>query len=237
MSIRPRHLVASFLAGSAALFLSACVGGNVRQSELARYDLGALPVNTETSALPLAVVDIEARPWLVSNAMQYRLSYQNDSRRYSYADSQWVTPPAELMERHLTRRLVFANTELQATNLKNAPTVQNITTHAKHGTACRLRLGVDEIVQNFDTPNSSQVLLEARATLLPARGEVALARRAFQIQVASPTADAAGGVQATRDAVQKLGQSLNVWLQELADQHRQQTMGEGNQARELCKAN
>ncbi len=181
---------------SLLLLLSACAG-NVRQNEPARYDLGALPGNGEVMALPLSRIEVDARPWLISNAMQYRLAYVDGSRRYSFADSQWVAPPAELIERYLTRRLAFPAGDAAA------------------GQGCRLQLGIDEIVQVFSSETASSMTLEARATLLPARNSAAIARRAFQIQMAAPTADAGGGVQATRDAVQKLGTALNGWLQEL----------------------
>ena len=106
-----------------------------------------------------------------------------------------AAPPAELLESVLKRRQVAAET---------------------NGPGCRLQLVLDEFVQRFDTPQSSQVVLEARGVLLPARGGDMLARRGFRILKPAKTADARGGAAAAREAAMALADELAAWSNELA---------------------
>lgn len=183
------------------LFLLAglCAGcaGSGRQADIAVHDLGMLAGAWEPAGIVVNAVEVQARSPLASTAMHYRLEYADATRRLSYAENRWTAPPAELLEKFLTRRIVFGQGDFA-------------------GTGCRLRLGLDDLTQGFDSAQSSAINLEARAVLLPARGEEMLARRAVQIRAAAPTPDARGGVRATRAAAQNLAGELNRWLRDVA---------------------
>ncbi|MDO9242619.1 MAG: ABC-type transport auxiliary lipoprotein family protein [Rhodocyclaceae bacterium] len=181
--------------------LAGCAGTSSRQPEPALYDLGDFAGARPASGLPIAVavatIEVRANSWLVGPQMRYRLVSADSSRRHAYAHSRWAAPPTELLERFLQRRIVFGQPESAAPG-------------------CRLQLHLDEIEQRFATPQTSQLVLEVSATLLPRRGETALSKRAFLIQHDAPTPDAQGGVAATREAAQALADELAQWLNELA---------------------
>lgn len=198
------------LAVLCALLLAGCVGNPARQTEIAAYDFGNLAGAWAAPGFPVAAVEVRATSWLDSPAQLYRLGYADDLRRYSYANSRWAAAPAELLERFLQRRIVFGQPDFA-------------------GPGCRLALTLDELEQRFDTAQSSQTVLEVRARLLPLHGETLLSKRAFLIRKAAPSADARGGVAATRAALQTLVQEMAEWLDEVARQR--------PQAVALCKTN
>lgn len=177
----------------AALAVAAC-GPNVRPAATASYDLGSVAVAWQPAALPVAAIDVAAPSWLATPTVQYRLLYADGLRRQAYAESRWAAPPAELVERALGRQ----------------------TPNAVSG--CRLRLDLDELVQVFDSPQQSRVLLEVRASLMPLRGEAVLAQKAFAVTQAAATADARGGVAAAATALQTLAGDMSAWLTATAQQ-------------------
>ena len=178
-----------------AFLLAACVGNPPQKSEIAIRDLGELPAGTLAAAVPLATLEVRAAAWLDTPAQLYRLAYADATQRQAYANSRWAATPAALLERHLQRR--FAS---------------------EQAGGCRLGIALDELEQRFASPQSSRVVLEARAALLPARasGIAPLAQQTFRIEQAVPTPDARGGVAATRAAADALAQDLSRWLGELA---------------------
>lgn len=198
------------LAVLCTLLLAGCVGNPARQTEIAAYDFGDLAGAWASPGFPVAAVEVRAMSWLDSPAQLYRLGYADDLRRHGYANSRWAAAPAELLERFLQRRIVFGQPDFA-------------------GPGCRLALTLDELEQRFDTAQSSQTVLEVRARLLPLHGETLLSKRAFLIRKAAPSADARGGVAATRAALQTLAQEMAAWLDEVARQR--------PQAVALCKTN
>ncbi len=188
--------VASILAG---VLLAAC-GGNVAPVTTARYDFGgraaAGAAVWPAGRMPIAAVDVQASPWLAGPAMHYRLAFAEPLQRQSYAGSRWAAAPAELLEAFLKQRIVFAQKDWS-------------------GAGCRLQLVLNELEQRFDAPGSSQVVLEVQALLTPARGPDVLSRRAFLIRQPAPAADARGGAEAARDAVQVFADDIGRWLAEV----------------------
>lgn len=177
----------------AALAVAAC-GPNVRPAATASYDLGSVAVAWQPAVLPVAAVHVAAPSWLATPAIQYRLLYADGLRRQAYAESRWAAPPAELIERALGRQ---------------TPTAAS---------GCRLRLELDELVQVFDSPQQSRVLLELRASLTPLRGDAVLAQKAFAVTQAAAAADARGGVAAAATALQTLAGEMAAWLTATAQQ-------------------
>jgi len=182
-------LFLSFLA--AGLLLSGCVG-NVRQGDVARYDLGEVPFEWRDPGFPVQGVSVQAPSWLGTTAMHYRLAYAEAARRETYAESRWIAAPGQLLETALNRRI-----------------------GASLSLGCRVSLELDEWVQQFDSPQSSRTRLQVRAALLPAHGDGALARQVFNVDAPASSADASGGVKAANTAVTILAGELGGWLEKV----------------------
>lgn len=180
-----------------ALILAGCVGSAPRPADIAAYDFGSLSAQWKAPNIPIATVEVRAASWLDSTAQLYRLSYVDDLRRSHFAASRWSAPPAELLERFLQRHIVYGQPDFA-------------------GRGCRVLLTLDELEQRFDAEESSSLVLEAHARLLPLHGDALLSKRAFQIRKPAPTPDARGGVAAAREAAQALAEELNQWLLEVA---------------------
>lgn len=178
-----------------AAVLAACAGAPGK--EPARFDLGAVAGDWRSPGFILRTVEVQGPSWLGTSAMQYRLAYAEGTRRQSYGESRWVAPPTELLEQALRARI--AATESTRTDA-----------------GCRLRVDLDEFIQRFDAPADSRLVVEARATLLAARGDGLLGRRAFAVAQPAITADARGGAAAAAVAVQAVTRDLNGWLAGLA---------------------
>lgn len=194
--------ICHLLLAAAALMLSnqasSAQQSDITQTkEIARYDFGRLSGPWAFSGFPLASLDVRSVPWLDNPAMQIRFEFDDEWRRRSYIESQWVAPPAALLERFLTRRILFRQSD-------------------QFGRGCHLSFSLHELGQSFERPESAFVLLEMLATLLPAVSGRTLAKRAFLIQKQSPTPDAVGNVAATRDAVQTLSSEIDIWLTEIS---------------------
>jgi len=177
--------------------LAGCIGNPPREAEIANYDLGSFSGVWTSPGFPIATVEVKAGAALNSPAQLYRLAYADNLRRRAYTESRWAALPAELMERALQRRIVFGQADFS-------------------GPGCRLQLMLDELEQRFDSPQTSKAVLEVRAVLLPQQGAALLAKRAFLIEQPAPSADARGGVVATRAALQALADALAHWLGEVA---------------------
>lgn len=176
-----------------AFLLAGCVGNPPRQTEIARHDLGDLAGTWVSPGFPVSGVSVRAASWLDTPEQAYRLAYADELRRRAYTESRWVAPPAELFERFLRRRIVYGQPDFS-------------------GPGCRLDLTLDELEQRFSAAQRSEIVLEMRASLHPARGKATLAMHAFQIRQPAPTPDAQGGVQATRATAQALAAELAQWL-------------------------
>ena len=179
----------------AAALLAACAGGPAR--EPAHFDLGAASGEWRSPGFVLRTVEVQGPSWLGTTTMQFRLAYADGVRRQGYAESRWVAPPIELLEQALKTRIVA-------------------TEATRSDAGCRLRVDLDEFIQRFDAPADSRLVLEARATLLAARGDQLLGRRAFAIAQPAPSPDARGGAAAAAAAVQAVTRDMNAWLAGLA---------------------
>ncbi len=180
----------------ASLLLAAC-GGNLRSPEVIRYDFGNSAARQAGSPIPIAGVEVQATPWLSGPAMHFRLAYSEPLRRQSYAESRWAAAPADLLEAFVKRRIVVNQADYK-------------------GSGCRLQLGLDELEQNFEEPQSSKLVLEVHARLTPLQSTEVLSKASFLIQKPAPSPDARGGAMAARDAVQALTGDLGNWLAETA---------------------
>jgi cholesterol transport system auxiliary component len=181
----------------ALLGVGGCQGLSRPAPQPSEFDLGPpSPVPAATPAFALRDVVVVAPSWLASQAMQYRLLYDQPAQRRSYADSRWVAPPAELLETALRRAVVSSETALS-------------------GAGCKLRIDLDELIQAFPSAAESNAVIEARGSLLAPRTDRLLARKRFSLMRPAPAADARGGVAATAAATQALSAELRDWLRHI----------------------
>ncbi|ANQ84882.1 hypothetical protein dqs_1844 [Azoarcus olearius] len=195
---RRRRLIPGVLLAVALVTGCGSIGKPPRS--VASFELGAIEARALPPGAVPAVVEVRAPSWLESAQMQYRLAWVEPQQRRSFADSRWIAPPREMLAQALERGLKGAGTA---------------------GGSCRLRVELDEFVQDFDSASASTVTLGVRASRLPARGGAVLASRAFQISVPAPSADAAGGARAHRAATQQLVDDIGRWLGALDHDERQ----------------
>jgi len=179
------------------LLLSACFGGTGVRLAASTHDLSSVRTETDIGqAGMLHQIEVEAPSWLDTPAMQYRLSYADRTRREAYAASRWAAPPARLLEHKLRQRLLggAGSVPVQAGG-------------------CRLRVELDEFVQDFAKPESSQAILEARVVLLAPRSDTLLAWQHFRV-VQPAGGDARSGVVALEAATRRFGDEIENWLRQ-----------------------
>lgn len=187
-----------------ALLCTLVAGCATRAAPLNLYDFGPLPypaISAANAPLPaIAIASVDASAALSSQQMLYRLAYVNDLQTRSYAGSRWSMMPAQLLEQRLKARLAQAGT---------------VVLSGREGgrTLPLLRIEVDEMMQNFSSPNQSQAQLALRATL--SQGRTLLAQKSFQQHIAASSADAAGGAQAMASASDALIGEMMAWLTDI----------------------
>lgn len=177
--------------------LSGCVGGNVRNADIAYHDLPVTAAEWRSPGFPLRTVEVNSPSWLGIAEMQYRLAYADSSRRQGYAESRWVAAPPEMVEAALRRRVVSSESFVA-----NA--------------GCRVKVDLDEFVQVFDSAQASRAVMHVRLALQAPRSDEVLARRSLQISKPAASPDARGGVAGFGAAVQDLGWALGDWLGRIA---------------------
>jgi ABC-type uncharacterized transport system auxiliary subunit len=108
-----------------------------------------------TSADTLQIARIAVAPWLEGTGLYYRLDYRHDDRIASYSRSDWVAPPARMLEQMLRNALS-----------------QGSAWHAIIGpgstasAAFTLHVRLNDFSQAFASPSQSQGVLDAVVTLV-----------------------------------------------------------------------
>ena len=187
-----------------ALWLAlACAGCSLSpissSPEAIQYDFGPDPAKGAPPALrhPLLVYDVNAPAWLDSQYIYYRLAYQDAARPQAYADSRWVSSPAELIGGRVRGRLAASG--------------KGGVLHPADGTRASyaLRLELDAFNQVFDAPGKSRAVVRLRATILGKNSLVA--QRSFGAERPAATPDAEGGVRALIAASDDVLDQLVAW--------------------------
>lgn len=169
-----------------------------------QYDFGPLPsaaANPSGAALlTLSLADVSSPAWLDNTMMMFRLAYANDLQPRPYATTRWTMPPAQLLSQRLKARIGQAG-----------GTVVSVSDGAINIPV--LRIEMDDFSQTFDSASHSVAQVAIRASVF--NGRSLLAQKAFSRQVATPTADAAGGARAFSGANDGLIDDLMRWLASL----------------------
>ena len=166
----------------------------------AEYDFGPPPTQAAAASRirePVLVPDLSTPAWLDTNAMVYRLAYQDAASPRTYANSRWVMPPAALVTVRLRSRLAQESTVgvLAPDDNARADAI--------------LRVEMLEFSQVFDAPGSSQVLVQLRASVI--RGQTLAAQRSFVVRRPAATADAPGAAAAFSGAADEAVEAVVAW--------------------------
>ncbi len=162
------------------------------------FDFGLTPVTAMTRSTPsaaLLLADVQAPMALNATAVQYRLNYDNDQELRPYALARWSMSPAQLVQQRVKLALSARGPVLAEG--------QGSPTHA-------LKIELEEFVQVFDQPQSSQGRISLRATLLKDSQLVDQIR--VRASATAPSQDAAGGVRALTQATDDAARQLATWL-------------------------
>jgi cholesterol transport system auxiliary component len=185
-----------------ALALGACSLGPEKKDAPASYDLG--PASAVAPVTPrirssVLVHAVAAPAWLESNAIVYRLNYQDAARQLNYANSRWAAPAATMLTQRLRAQLAAASDG----------GIVNIADGARAEYALRVEL--EEFSQVFDTAQTSRAVIVARASLVHVARRTLQAQKTFAIDKPAATANAEGGVGALAGASAELVDAIVAW--------------------------
>lgn len=191
-----KHLAKFCLGFALATLLQACAGGAA--APRFNYDFGPLPSSQDSVKVALSLADVSAPAMLDSNAMLYRLQYDNAQLLRPYAQHRWSMPPAQLLTQRIKARMAAAD----ATILAAADGVSELPI---------LRIDLDEFTQIFTSASQSHAQISLRASLI--KRNKLVAHRYFSLSNKSASADAAGGAKAMQVASDSLISEIMLWLQ------------------------
>lgn len=189
-----------------ALLLGGCVH-STRAQFTHHYGLGtptSAPANsgtTNANGKILEIAQISVPEWLTGNAMFYRLDYENDDRLAAYAQSDWIAPPASLLE-PILRHALGGGGWRAVVGPRNPATAD-----------ASLQIRLDDFSQAFAQPGNSKGVLDATATLIDSHNDSVIAQKHFHIEVAAATPDAKGGAKALAEASREFATQLQGWMQ------------------------
>lgn len=193
--------------GACLSMLAGCAQLSSRQTFPKHYTLTDSPAplqqarGTAPRKATLQVARITVPPWLQGTGLYYRLDYRDDDRIAEYAQSDWVSPPARLLEPMILDAIVRQGAWPIVIGA-NSPARADFSLH----------VGLDDFSQAFASPGQSRGVLDATATLVDNRDGNAIAQEHFHVEAAAPSADAQGGVKALNRAALQFTAELERWL-------------------------
>jgi len=193
-----------------SIWLAGCTIMPHEQTPVSVYDFGLQQVSSTYNTsnqqqqlwTSLLLEEATSPVWLDSKAIQYRLAYLDPTQSYNYANNRWAAAPATLLTHRIRNRIAAV------TNDKIVSTSDG--TRADF----TLRLELEEFSQIFDAVDKSHVVIRLRASLIHRSSRSIRAQRNFSMEQATPTANAAGAVQALTESSDKLIENLIDWLAE-----------------------
>jgi len=185
-----------------AATLSGCTLGPEKKDAAATYDLSGAPSSAAGKTrirATLLVQPVAAPGWLESNAIVYRLNYQDAARQLNYANSRWAAPVASLVAQRLRAQLAAASDS----------GIVNIADSARADYALRVEL--EEFSQVFDTAEASRAVIVARASLVNLARRSLQAQKTFTIDRPAAGANAESGVRALSAGSAELVDAIVAW--------------------------
>lgn len=149
----------------------------------------------------LAITQIVVPSWLTGTAMYYRLDYRNNHQVAAYAHSDWIAPPATLLESIIQNTLATSGNWRAVLGPGNPASAD-----------ASLHVALDDFSQAFSQPHASSAVIDATATLVDNHGDSVIGQHHWHVEVAAPTANAQGGAKALGEASRKLAADLQGWL-------------------------
>ena len=191
---------ACLLVGLAAL-LAGCSLGPATKGAPATYDFGAHHNHPSEPKIRASVLvqGVAAAAWLDTQAVLYRLNYQDGARQEAYALTRWAAPPASLLTQRLRSRLAAASEGGVVTLADNA--------RADYA----LRVDLDDFSQAFDSLDASRGVVVAQASLVDTARRTLVAQKSFRIEKSAPSPNAQGGVRALSAAADELVEAVATW--------------------------
>src|SRR5450830_313921 len=162
--------------------LTACVnihGNDQVKTGPALYDFGLLADSAFTVETSLSIEPINAVDALNNNRIRYRLNYQNPAQVFTYNESRWVSPPAQLLN-HVVRTQVITKTG----------SAQN----------CSLKLQVESFDHVFTSPTESQGIVQISAVLVAKKSHKLISNTVINQSSLATSPDAKGGSAALQTA-------------------------------------
>lgn len=150
----------------------------------------------------LQIARIVVPEWLAGTAMYYRLDYRGDNRLSAYANSDWIAPPATLLEPLLQRAIVAGGGWRAVIGPRNPASAD-----------ASLQIRLDDFSQAFSQPGQSHVAIDATATLIDNHDDGVIAQKHFRIEMATPGANAEGGAKALGEAAGQFAAQVQQWLE------------------------
>jgi cholesterol transport system auxiliary component len=185
-----------------AATLSGCTLGPEKKDAAATYDLSGAPSSAAGKTrirATLLVQPVAAPGWLESNAIVYRLNYQDAARQLNYANSRWAAPVASLVAQRLRAQLAAASDS----------GIVNIADSARADYALRVEL--EEFSQVFDTADATRAVIVARASLVNVARRSLQAQKTFTIDRPAAGANAESGVRALSAGSAELVDAIVAW--------------------------
>jgi cholesterol transport system auxiliary component len=181
--------------------LQSCAGG--APTAKLSYDFGPITKGHEETAKKIAIslAEISAPITLDSNAMLYRLEYDNAQLLRPYAQHRWSMPPAQLFAQRFKSKIAAAG---------------GIVVDAVDGVADlpTLRIELNEFSQMFTSSTQSAAQISLRVSLI--KKNKLIAQQYFALATASASADANGGAKAMQVTADSGISAILGWLQTLA---------------------
>ena len=185
-----------------AATLAGCSLGPEKKDAAATYDLSGAPSSAAGKTrirATLLVQPVAAPGWLESNAIVYRLNYQDAARQLNYANSRWAAPVASLVAQRLRAQLAAASDS----------GIVNLADSARADYALRVEL--EEFSQVFDTAETSRAVIVARASLVNVPRRSLQAQKTFTIDRPAAGANAESGVRALSAGSAELVDAIVAW--------------------------
>ena len=185
--------------------LQACASGPPAAS--LSYDFGPLiterkePIDAASKvAITISLADVSAPITFDSNAMLYRLEYDNVQLLRPYAQHHWSMPPAQLFAQRFKSKIAAAG----ATVLDVADGVTDLPV---------LRIDLVEFSQVFTSPTQSEAQMTLRVSVI--KKNKLIAQQYFAGGTASASANASGGAKAMQVTADRSIGAILAWLQTL----------------------
>jgi len=166
----------------ALTMLTACVnihGNDQVKTGPALYDFGLSADSTLTLETALSIEPINAVDALNNNRIRYRLNYQNPAQVFTYNESRWVSPPAQMLN-HVVRTQVMTKTGR----------TQN----------CGLKLQIESFDHVLTSPTESQGIVQISAMLVVKKTRQVISNTLINQTSPATSTDAKGGSAALQTA-------------------------------------